>query len=102
VHKELVGCGAIKAYLLIGHHLNINLINLRSLALYAKLLRGFGVGLIDELGAVTSRPRLSPLKVVSPRYRWSFVFWGLYKGTGFLGFFVVGNGFPVLFTRGWN
>jgi hypothetical protein len=66
VHKELVGCGAIKAYLLIGHHLNINLINLRSLALYAKLLRGFGVGLIDELGAVTSRPPIESTKGSQP------------------------------------
>jgi hypothetical protein len=58
VRKEMVDCGAIKAYSLIGHHLNINLISLRSLALYAKLLRGFGVGLIHELGAVTSRSDL--------------------------------------------
>jgi hypothetical protein len=69
----MVDCGAIKAYLLIGHHLNINLISRRSLALYAKLLRGFGVGLIHELGAVTSRPPIESTKVVSPRYRWGLI-----------------------------
>jgi hypothetical protein len=31
----------LEAYLLIGHHLNINFISIRSLVLHAKLLRGF-------------------------------------------------------------